>query len=212
MLNGDDVETGPAGASHDVMRTVAGTIWITGLPAAGKSTLAAGIATRMVRHGRAATVLDGDAIRQGLCADLGFTPSDRRENVRRVGEVSALMAQAGVMTIVALISPDAAARADARATHERAGVPFLEVFIDTPLEVCRTRDPKGLYAAAAEGRLRGLTGVDAAYEPPAAPDVRIPGGSWSIGDSVDEVIAAWRALLDEDDRYTVAVQRSALNS
>jgi adenylyl-sulfate kinase len=187
-----------------VIGAIAGTIWITGLPAAGKSTLAAGIAQRLLRHGRQATVLDGDAVRQGLCADLGFSPSDRRENVRRVGEVAALMARAGVMSIVALISPDAAARADARATHERVGVPFLEVWIDTPLAVCQARDPKGLYAAAARGTLHGLTGVDARYEPPHAPDVRIPGGSWSIGQSVEHVMATWRALVDEDGRQLSA--------
>lgn len=123
--------------------------------------------------GRPATVLDGDAVRQGLSADLGFSAADRAENVRRVGEVATRLAEAGVIAVVALVSPYAADRARVRAAHRAAGRPFLEVFIDTPLEVCEARDPKGLYARARAGQLRGLTGVDDPYEPPRAPHLRL---------------------------------------
>src|SRR5918998_4805579 len=124
------------------------TVWMTGLPASGKSTVAAGVEARALAEGRSAYVLDGDNLRHGLNGDLGFSASDRAENVRRTAEVAALMADAGVLVLVALVSPYRADRAAARAVHERLGVPFLEVWISTPLEECERRDPKGLYARA----------------------------------------------------------------
>jgi adenylyl-sulfate kinase len=149
------------------------TVWITGLPASGKSTLAAALEARLLAAGRAAYQLDGDNLRHGLNGDLGFSPADRTENVRRTAEVAALLADAGVVAIAALVSPYVADRDAARAVHDHRGLPFLEVHVTTPLEECERRDPKGLYARARAGELPGLTGVDAPYEPPTAPDVRV---------------------------------------
>ena len=125
----------------------------------------------LVESGRPAYVLDGDNIRHGLNADLGFSDDDRRENVRRVGEVARLMADAGIVALVPVISPFVAVRDAVRAAHEGAGIPFFEVFVDTPLELCEQRDPKGLYAKARRGELPGFTGIDSPYEPPAAPEL-----------------------------------------
>jgi bifunctional enzyme CysN/CysC len=142
------------------------TVWFTGLSGSGKSTLADGVATRLFEIGRPAYVLDGDNVRHGLNAGLGFSPADRAENVRRIGEVAALMADAGLTVLVPVISPYRADRARARAAHEAAGLPFFEVFMDTPLAVCEQRDPKGLYARARSGELSGMTGIDDPYERP----------------------------------------------
>jgi adenylyl-sulfate kinase len=149
------------------------TVWLTGLPASGKSTVGAAVEERLVEEGRWAYLLDGDNMRHGICGDLGFTSGDREKNIFRVGEVARLFADCGAIAIVALISPVARAREAVRAQHERAGLMFLEVFIDTPLELCVARDPKGLYARALEGELRGMTGVDDPYEPPASPELRL---------------------------------------
>lgn len=142
------------------------TIWMTGLPAAGKSTLAAGVERVLVARGRPALRLDGDNLRHGLNGDLGFDAADRAENVRRTAHAARLLAEASVVAIVALVSPYGADRALARRTHERADIPFIEVFIDTPLEECERRDPKGLYDKARRGELPGFTGVSDPYEPP----------------------------------------------
>jgi adenylyl-sulfate kinase len=149
------------------------TIWFTGLPAAGKSTVAARVEERLVAAGGNAYLLDGDNMRHGLCGDLGFSPADREENVRRVGEVARLFADAGTIALVALVSPYRRQRDDVRALHERDGLRFIEVFVDTPFEECARRDPKGLYARAQAGELHGITGVDAPYEPPQRPDVAL---------------------------------------
>jgi bifunctional enzyme CysN/CysC len=149
------------------------TVWFTGLSGSGKSALANAVAAQLLDLGRPAYVLDGDNVRHGLNADLGFSPADRTENVRRIGEVAALMADAGLIVLVPVIGPYRADRDRARAAHEAAGLPFVEVFVDTPLVVCEQRDPKGLYARARAGELRGLTGIDDPYEAPAVPDLRI---------------------------------------
>src|SRR3954466_15401003 len=149
------------------------TVWLTGLPASGKSTLAAAVEARLPGAGRPAYVLDGDNLRHGLNGDLGFSAEDRAENVRRTAEVAALIADAGVVCLAALVSPYAADREAARAAHARRELPFLEVHVATSLEECERRDPKGLYARARAGELTGLTGVDAPYEPPEAPDLRV---------------------------------------
>src|SRR5690606_24407675 len=120
-------------------------VWLTGLSGSGKSTVAVAAERALVRAGRPAYVLDGDNLRHGLNADLGFSPEDRAENVRRVGHVARLLADAGVVVLVPVISPYRADRARVRALHDEAGLPFLEVFVDTPLELCEQRDPKGLY-------------------------------------------------------------------
>jgi adenylyl-sulfate kinase len=152
------------------------TVWFTGLPASGKSTIAAELEARLLAAGRSAYVLDGDNLRHGLNGDLGFTAADRAENVRRTAEVSALLADAGVVVLVALVSPYRADRAAARAAHERQGLAFVEVHVATTLEECERRDPKGLYARARKGELQGMTGVDDPYEPPEAPEVVVAGG------------------------------------
>ena len=165
------------------------TVWMTGLPASGKSTVAAGVEAHLLEAGRSAYVLDGDNLRHGLNGDLGFSADDRAENVRRTAEVSALLADAGVVVLVALVSPYRADRAAARAAHDRRGLPFLEVWVATSLEECERRDPKGLYARARAGELKGLTGVDDPYEPPEAADVVVRGDE-PLEAAVARVIAA----------------------
>lgn len=147
------------------------TVWFTGLSGSGKSTVAVAVEGLLVEAGRAAYLLDGDNLRHGLNGDLGFATSDREENVRRVGEVARLFADAGVIALVPLISPYRAGREQARQMHARAGLEFIEVFIDTPLEMCEGRDPKGLYAKARAGELKGFTGIDDPYEAPVDPEM-----------------------------------------
>jgi bifunctional enzyme CysN/CysC len=149
------------------------TVWFTGLSGSGKSTVAMEVERALLDAGRPCYVLDGDNIRHGLNGDLGFSAADRDENVRRVAEVARLFADAGVVALVPLVSPYRAARDNARALHEAAGVPFLEVFVDTPIELCEQRDPKGLYAKARAGEITGFTGIDDPYEAPTAPELRL---------------------------------------
>src|SRR5262245_36189463 len=146
-------------------------VWMTGLSGAGKSSVAVRVGRLLGDAGRPAYGLDGDNLRLGLNADLGFSDDDRAENVRRVGEVARLLADAGVVAVVPVISPFRAGRDAVRAAHETAGLRFAEVFVDTPIEECERRDPKGLYAKAREGEITGLTGVDAPYEAPLSPDL-----------------------------------------
>ncbi len=164
------------------------TVWFTGLPASGKSTVAAAVEAELVRSGRAAYRLDGDNLRHGVCGDLGFTAEDRDRNVRRTAEVARLFADAGLVALVSVVSPYADARAFARDLHERDGLRFVEVFVNTPLEVCEQRDPKGLYARAKEGKLKGFTGVDDPYEPPRAPDIELR--ELDLGLAVERVLDA----------------------
>ncbi|WP_267361677.1 MULTISPECIES: adenylyl-sulfate kinase [unclassified Methylobacterium] len=145
--------------------------WLTGLSGAGKSTLAAAADRTLVAGGRHSAVLDGDNLRHGLNADLTFTAQDRSENVRRTAEVARLMAEAGSVVIVSLISPYRADRALAR--RIAGDIPFLEVFVEAPLAICETRDPKGLYRRARAGEIAGFTGVSAPYEKPVQPDLVI---------------------------------------
>jgi adenylyl-sulfate kinase len=149
------------------------TVWFTGLPGAGKTTIATAVEARLVGSGRCAYRLDGDNLRQGLCANLGFSKRDRETNVGRVGEMARLFADAGMVAIVALVSPYADCREKVRELHERDGLAFLEVYVNTPAEECARRDPKGLYARAHNGELTGLTGVDAPYEAPLAPEIEL---------------------------------------
>ena len=162
------------GAVDRAERPSAGaTVWFTGLSGSGKSTVAAELERALVAAGRPAYLLDGDNLRHGLNADLGFSAADRSENIRRVGEVARLFADAGVVALVPVISPYRADRDRVRAIHEAVGVPFVEVFVDTPLDVCEARDPKGLYAKARAGELKGFTGIDDPYEAPVDPDLRL---------------------------------------
>ncbi|NEW51360.1 adenylyl-sulfate kinase [Nocardia cyriacigeorgica] len=147
------------------------TVWLTGLSGSGKSTVAAEVEKRLVAAGVSAYLLDGDNLRHGLNADLGFSAADRAENVRRVGEVARLIADAGLVAVVSLISPSRAERDRVRELHRVAGLPFTEVFVDTPLDECERRDPKQLYAKARAGEITGFTGIDAPYEPPIDPEL-----------------------------------------
>jgi len=160
-------------ARWEGLRQHGATIWFTGLSGAGKSTIAAAVEEQLVRERRWAYLLDGDNLRHGVCSDLGFSRDDRAENARRVAELAALFADAGSVALVCLVSPYAADRARARELHERAGLAFVEVFVNTPLKECARRDVKGLYRKARGGGLANLTGVGAPYEIPDAPEVEL---------------------------------------
>ncbi|MGD8453729.1 MAG: adenylyl-sulfate kinase [Phycisphaerae bacterium] len=143
-----------------------GTIWFTGLSASGKSTIAFTVEHALVERGHLAYVLDGDNVRHGLNKNLGFSPEDREENIRRIGEVAKLFADAGLLTMTSFISPYRADRDRARQIHEEAGLPFVEVFVQASVEVCEKRDPKGLYEKARQGKIPEFTGISAPYEEP----------------------------------------------
>jgi adenylyl-sulfate kinase len=149
-------------------------LWFTGLSGAGKSTIAALVDLRLTAAGRHSYILDGDNLRFGLCKDLGFSPEARAENIRRIGEVARLMVDAGLIVLVAAISPYRRDRELARGLAPAGR--FVEIFVDTDLAVCEARDPKGLYRKARAGELRGLSGVDAPYERPEAPELRLVAG------------------------------------
>ncbi|NOY74780.1 MAG: adenylyl-sulfate kinase [Kiritimatiellaeota bacterium] len=161
-------------------------IWLTGLSGAGKSTIARELERVLIDTGRMAYVLDGDNIRLGLCSDLGFSSEDRDENIRRVGEVAALFADAGMVAIAAFISPFAKARTSAaEATPEER---FFEVYLDAPLEVCERRDPKGLYKKARNGEIADFTGITSPYEAPSNPAFRIDTSKISVREAVAMIL------------------------
>ncbi|MBJ7479781.1 adenylyl-sulfate kinase [Rhodococcus erythropolis] len=159
--------------SREERATTGGTVWLTGLSASGKSTIAVELERRLVAAGIPAYRLDGDNLRHGLNADLGFSAEDRAENVRRVGAVAQLFADSGAVAVACLISPYREDRDRVRAAHEAAGLKFVEVYVDTPIEQCEARDPKGMYAKARAGEIKGFTGVDDPYEAPASPELVI---------------------------------------
>jgi bifunctional enzyme CysN/CysC len=169
------------------------TIWFTGLPASGKSTVAVAVERALVEAGHVAYLLDGDNLRHGLSDDLGFSAGDRAENIRRVGHLTRLLADAGVVALASLVSPLKSDRQIARALNEAAKLPFLEVYVSTSLAECEKRDPKGLYARARSGELKGMTGVDAPYESPEDADLVLD----TTGADIDELVARVIALLDE---------------
>ncbi len=165
------------------------TIWFTGLSGSGKSTVASAVEKRLVEAGRPAYRLDGDNLRTGLNADLGFSRAGREENVRRAAEVAGLFADAGLVAIVALISPYRTGRLLARRIQEQAGLPFVEVYMATSVDVCAGRDPKGLYARASAGEIGSFTGVDDPYEPPESPELVIEART-PLEEAVDAVLVA----------------------
>jgi len=164
---------------ENLLQQKGGTIWLTGLSASGKSTLAFTLEHALVQRNRLAYVLDGDNVRHGLNKNLGFSAADREENIRRIGEVAKLFADAGFITMTSFISPYRKDRDIARKIHTEAGLFFMEVFTDAPLEICEARDPKGLYKQARRGALKDFTGIDAPYERPENPDLVIHTGELS---------------------------------
>ncbi|KAL1936611.1 hypothetical protein VTP01DRAFT_745 [Rhizomucor pusillus] len=164
------------------------TIWFTGLSASGKSTLATALEQTLLHSGISAYRLDGDNIRFGLNKNLGFGPEDRTENIRRISEVAKLFSDAAVIAITSFISPYREDRNSARALHEAAGIPFIEVFADAPLEVVEQRDPKGLYKKAKAGEIKEFTGISAPYEAPEKPDIHIKTHEVSVEDGVRIVL------------------------
>ncbi|MFH8489557.1 adenylyl-sulfate kinase [Streptomyces longisporoflavus] len=183
---------GPGNVSEKHVTTGA-TIWLTGLPSAGKTTIAYELAGTLRDEGHQVEVLDGDEIREFLSAGLGFGRADRHTNVQRIGFVAELLARNGVKVLVPVIAPFADSREAVRERHQKGGTPYLEVHVATPVEVCSVRDVKGLYAKQAAGEISGLTGVDDPYEAPESPDLRIE----SQNQTVRESAAALRALLIE---------------
>ena len=164
------------------------TIWLTGLSGSGKSTIAFALENTLISQSRAVAVLDGDNLRYGINEDLGFSASDRTENNRRTAEISLLMANAGLIVVVPKISPFRMGREYARNIHAEAEIPFYEVFIDTPIEVCESRDPKGLYKQARKGLIKGFTGIDDPYETPENPDLVIRTERGQLSNHVKELM------------------------
>jgi len=161
-------------------------IWLTGLSGSGKSTIAEALVKALTARGQRAYVLDGDVLREGLNRDLGFSPADRAENIRRSGEVAALLARTELVVVCAFISPYQAGRDGAR--KAAGATPFIEVFLDVSLEVCEARDPKRLYARARAGEVRSLTGIDAPYERPAAPEIRLDTENSTVSECVQRIL------------------------
>ena len=176
------------------------TVWFTGLSACGKSTIACALEQALVNRGVNCYRLDGDNVRHGLNKNLGFSAEDRAENIRRIGEVARLFADAGVVTLASFISPYIADRDAARKAHEESGLPFIEVFVDTPIEVCEQRDPKGLYKKARAGQIKGFTGIDDPYEAPADPELVLNAAELSVEQSVQQVLdlLAQREIIRPD--------------
>jgi adenylylsulfate kinase len=181
-------------------------IWFTGLSASGKSTIAGALEQILTAQGYHTYLLDGDNVRHGLCRDLGFSDADRQENIRRVGEVAKLMADAGLITLAAFISPF---RADRRLVREILPEgQFLEVFVDADLSVCRGRDPKGLYAKADRGEIKQFTGIDSPYEVPEKPEVHIRAGEVTVAQAVNQLLA----YLHDRGALQAGYQRVALEA
>lgn len=175
------------------------TVWFTGLSGSGKSTVAVAVEKLLLDRGFHAYRLDGDNVRHGLCNNLGFSAADRDENIRRIGEVAKLFADAGMICLCSFVSPYRAARQLVRDLHESAdppsggtsgGLAFLEAFVDVPVEVAEQRDPKGLYAKARAGEIKDFTGISAPFEPPEAPEIHLRTHEQSLADSAAAVVAA----------------------
>lgn len=178
----------------------AAVVWLTGLPGSGKSTVAHAAAANLHAGGFQTVVLDGDNLRHGLCADLGFSDADRRENMRRVSEVARLFLMQGTVALVALVSPMRSAREAVRALLPEGD--FIEVYCNSPLAVCQARDPKGLYAKAAQGLIAEFTGVSAPYEAPLEPALALNTGLERVQDSVSRLVMFLSARLGEPDAAT----------
>lgn len=180
-----------AGLTHDersILRKQKGaTLWFTGLSASGKSTIATALEQHLLSLGLHSYRLDGDNIRFGLNKDLGFSEADRNENIRRIGEVSKLFADSCSITLTSFISPYRKERASARKLHEDAKLPFIEIYVDIPVEVAEQRDPKGLYKKARAGEIKEFTGISAPYEAPEKPEIRIESHKLSVEEAVAQI-------------------------
>src|SRR5438067_10029921 len=168
------------------------TLWFTGLSGSGKSTIAFTLEHALVQQGRLAYVLDGDNIRHGLNKNLGFSAADREENIRRIGEVAKLFADAGLIVMTSFISPYRKDRDNVRALHKAAGLPFIEIHVATPIGTCESRDPKGLYKKARAGELKNFTGIDDPYEPPTNAEVTLDATNTSPQDAAVQVLTVLR--------------------
>ncbi len=165
-----------------------GTLWFLGLSGSGKSTVAVAVEQALISRGRLCYRLDGDNVRHGLCSDLGFAEADREQNNRRVGEVAKLMTDAGLFTLCSFISPYRRTRDAIRKLHDDAGLPFLEIFVDVPLEVAESRDPKGLYIKARAGEIPAFTGISSPFEPPETPELTLKTHEQSVETSVEKTL------------------------
>ena len=174
---------------HTNMGQQGATLWLTGLSASGKSTIAVELEKHLLARGKHAYCLDGDNIRHGLNKNLGFSAEDRAENIRRIGEVTKLFAESGMISITSFISPYKADRDQARRVHEEANIPFFEIYVECPLEEAEKRDPKGLYKKARAGEIKGFTGIDDPYEEPEKPELVIHTAEQTVEESA-------KALLD----------------
>lgn len=185
---------------HRNMNQKGCTLWLTGLSASGKSTVAVALEQALLQMGKHAYRLDGDNIRMGLNRNLAFSAEDRTENIRRIGEVAKLFADAGLITLASFISPYISDRDSVRKLHEDAGLPFLEIFVDCPIEEAEKRDPKGLYKKARAGQIKGFTGIDDPYETPVNPECTLRTDQLSIEQAVAKLLdlLQTRGLLKPD--------------
>jgi len=173
----------------NALKASGATVWFTGLSGSGKSTIASAVEQVLVQRGVNSYRLDGDNVRHGLNKNLGFSAEDRAENIRRIGEVAKLFADSGVLSLTSFISPYKSDRDLCRAMHDDAKLPFIEVFVDTPLEECEKRDPKGLYKKARAGEIKGFTGIDDPYEAPENAELIVKTEGRSIDECVQEVLS-----------------------
>ncbi len=168
------------------------TLWFTGLSGSGKSTIAVELEGTLIEMGILSYRLDGDNVRLGINKNLGFTADDRTENIRRIGEISKLFVDTGVISLSSFISPYAADRNEVRALHDAAGMDFIEIFVDCSLEAAESRDPKGLYKKARAGEIKNFTGIDDPYEAPRSPELHLHSDQQSLAEEVDAILAILR--------------------
>ncbi|HBH34874.1 MAG TPA: adenylyl-sulfate kinase [Gammaproteobacteria bacterium] len=172
-------------------------VWFTGLSASGKSTLAIALEKELFNQGLQVTVLDGDNVRHGLCSDLGFSPEDRRENLRRIGEAAKLFLESGTIVLAAFVSPCRADREQVRSMMPHGD--FVEAYCQCDVDTCIRRDPKGLYAKAIKGKIPNFTGISAPYEEPLRPEITISSGAESVEDGVKKLIT----LLEDSGKVGI---------
>ena len=174
---------------NELLRQQGATIWFTGLSGSGKSTVAVALERALFKMGKLSYRLDGDNVRLGINKNLGFSEEDRKENIRRIGEVAKLFGDAGAISLSSFISPYRVDRDDVRALHEQAGLTFVEVFVDCPLEEAERRDPKGLYKKARAGEIKNFTGIDDPYEAPRQPEIHLRTAEMSVEDEVELIVS-----------------------